>query len=136
MTQLTAAASSDTPQGFVSGPTGAAPSTPLSAPGPFNPMASLPPKVVKRLLDLEFLEMAEVSCDLDPPPTTGRPPPAQLPITDISHWIERYSLMMATLAMRFPAKAPELFAYQASIVRAERNYEAGRWVAYDRQFRT
>ena len=43
--------------------------------------------------------------------------------------------MAATLVTRFPEKAPELFAYQASIVRAERNYEPGRWVSYDRQFR-
>ena len=43
--------------------------------------------------------------------------------------------MAAVIATRFPHKAPELFAYQATIVRAERNYEAGRWVAYDRQFR-
>ena len=44
-------------------------------------------------------------------------------------------MMAAMLATRFPEKAPELFAYQASIVRAERNYEPGRWVSYDRQFR-
>ena len=35
----------------------------------------------------------------------------------------------------FPEKAPEFFAYQALIVRAERNYEGKRWVSYDRQFR-
>ena len=43
--------------------------------------------------------------------------------------------MAALLATRFPHKAPELFGYLAMIVRAERNYEVERWVAYDRQFR-
>ncbi len=43
--------------------------------------------------------------------------------------------MAALLSQRFPAKAPELFVYLATIVRAERNYEAGRWAAYDRQYR-
>jgi len=43
--------------------------------------------------------------------------------------------MVALVVTRFPHKAPQLFAYQAAIARAERNYEAGRWVAYDRQFR-
>ena len=33
--------------------------------------------------------------------------PARLPITDISQWVERYSLMATTLALRFPEKAPE-----------------------------
>ncbi len=109
---------------------------PLAGPGPFNPVTSLPTKVVKRILDLEFVEMAEVSADLEPVPVPGRPPPpGKLPVTDISLWVEKFSLLAATLCMRFPEKAPELFAYQASIVRAERNYEAGRWVAYDRQYR-
>ena len=108
----------------------------VSAPGPFNPAASIPLKVVKRILDLEFVEMAEITLDDDTLQTPGRPPaPARLPITDISQWVERYSLMTAVLTTRFPAKAPELLAYQATIVRAERNYEGKRWVSYDRQFR-
>ena len=80
--------------------------------------------------------MAEIALDDDTLQTPGRPPaPARLPITDISQWVERYSLMTAVLTTRFPAKAPELLAYQATIVRAERNYEGKRWVSYDRQFR-
>ena len=43
--------------------------------------------------------------------------------------------MAAVMVMRFPDKAPELFAYQASIIRAERNYEGKRWVIYDQQDR-
>ena len=38
--------------------------------------------------------------------------------------------MAALLSTRFPLKAPELFAYLAAVVRDERNYESGRWVAY------
>ena len=106
----------------------------LTKPGPFNPAASLPAKVVKRILDLEFVEMAEVTVD-DNLQGSGRPPaPAQLPVTDISQWLERFSLMAAILTTRFPEKAVELFAYQATIVRAERNYEGKRWVSYDQQF--
>ena len=44
--------------------------------------------------------------------------------------LERYSI----IATRFPEKAPELFAYQATIIRSKWNYKAGRWVAYDRLF--
>ena len=112
--------------------TSAEPIQPLSARGPFNPTAALPSKTVKKILDLEFLEMAEVTLAPELEQIPGRPPaPGRLPITDISQWLERYSLMAATLASRFPEKAAELFAYQATIIRAERNYEAGRWVSYD-----
>ena len=105
-------------------------------PGPFNPTASLAPKVVRCILELDFVEMSEVTVDDMAPQALGRPPPpARLPITDISQWVERFSLMVAVLFSRFPEKAGELFAYQASIVRAEWNYEGKHWVAYDRQFR-
>ena len=43
--------------------------------------------------------------------------------------------MAAVLCSKFPDKAGELFAYQVSIVRADRNYEGKRWAAYDRQYR-
>ena len=92
----------------------------ITAPGPLNPAASLSPKVVKRILEQEFVEMSEMTVDEDIPQAPGRPPaPARLPITDISQWLERYSLMATVLATRFPEKAPELFAYQATIVQAE-----------------
>ena len=43
--------------------------------------------------------------------------------------------MAAIICIRFPEKASELWAYQATIIRAERNYKRKRWVTYDCQFR-
>ena len=104
--------------------------------GPYTPAALLPPKLVKKILDLEFVEMAEITLDDLPVPGPGQPPlPACPPIQDITTWVEKFSLMAALLATRFPEKAPELLAYQASIVRAERNFEGWRWVTYDRCYR-
>ena len=108
----------------------------LHTPGPFNPLAVLPGKVVKKILNLEFVEMAEISLDEEPELVPGCPPPPKRPpVTNISQWLEKFSLMAATLVTRFPNKAAEFFIYQASIIRAERHFEPGRWVTYDRQFR-
>ena len=104
-------------------------------PRPFNPAATLPTRIVKKILNLEFVDMAEITKDDGPEPTHGRPQPARPPIQDISQWVERFALMAGVLTSRFPDKAPELFAYMATITRAERNFQPGAWVAYDRQYR-
>ena len=104
------------------GKTVVTPAFTISAPGPFNPAAALPMKVAK-IWELEFVEMAEITMDDPPLSEPGRPPaPARLPISNISQWVERFSMMAAVMCMRFLHKAPGLFAYQATIVRAERNY--------------
>ena len=79
--------------------------------------------------------MSELTVDGDTSQATGRPHPARLQVTSISQWLERFAMMAAIMVTRFPLKAPELFACQAMIVRAQRNYEGEHWVTYDRQFR-
>ena len=80
--------------------------------------------------------MSEISLDDPPAQGPGQPPlPARPPVQDISVWMEKCSVMAALLASRFPEKAPELFAYQASINWAERNFDDRRWVTYDCCFR-
>ena len=85
-----------------------------STPGPYNPAAALPQRMVKKILDLEFVEMAELTNDAwqdnlpsEPPNLTCRPT-RRAPVTDISVWLECYSCMAAILVTRFPEKAPEL----------------------------
>ena len=101
-----------------------------------------PPKVVRKILDLEFVEMAELKTDIwmdDQPPTDvaqpARRPTGRPLITDIRIWLECYSRLASVLCTRFPEKAAELWAYQATITRAAHNYEGANWVAYDRQYR-
>ena len=84
---------------------------------PYNPAASLPPKVVKRLLNLEFIEMADLRGDIWPDDATVESSTAprrmaKPPIISISTWLECYGRMAAILTSRFPEKAPELWAYQ------------------------
>ena len=111
----------------------ASPPALLHTPGPYNPGATVSTTVAAKILSLKFIEMSEVGADdLNP---TGRPAPPRLPVSDISVWVEKFSTMAAIMVQRFPEKAPELFAYQALIVRCERNYRASQWIAYDRAFR-
>ncbi len=79
--------------------------------------------------------MAEVVAEDGIVPTTHSSGSARPPVTSMSLWLERFSVMAAILAIRFPEKAPEFLAYQASIVGAEQNYEGCQWVLYDLQYR-
>ena len=133
---LLAAAASAANRKTFSNPAPVPPFPSIGIPGPYNFAASLPPKVVKKILDLELVEMSELTIDDPPSQVPGRaPPPACLQITNIFHWMEQYALLAAVVSSRFPEKALELFAYAATIVRAERNYEGQRWVIYNRQHR-
>ena len=107
----------------------------LGSRGPYNPIALVSTRVAKKIMALEFVEMAEVVAEDAIVPTTRSSGSARPPVTSMSLWLERFSVMAAILAIRFPEKAPEFLAYQASIVRAERNYEGCQWVLYDRQYR-
>ena len=74
--------------------------------------------------------MSEISLD-----DTPMRPPSQLPLparSPIQNIVEIFSVMAAPLVSRFPHKALEMFMYLASIVRAERNFDGQRWVAYNR----
>ena len=106
----------------------------LSMAGPYNPAAALPPKVVKKVLDLEFVEISELKADIwsdeQDAGLLSRRTPSKPPVTDIKIWLECFARMAALLVTRFPEKGPELWAYQTTILRAAHN-----WVAYDRQFR-
>ena len=109
----------------------------VSSFAPFNPAASLPAKLVKRILDLEFVEMSDITTDVELPQTPGLPTTSgRLPPGDRYIYLGRKILRPSRhTGNTLPREAAELFAYQASIVRAERNYEGNHWVVYDRQYR-
>lgn len=101
----------------------------------------LPPKLVKRILNLEFVDISELvpgswkltedtssCCQHTRAPRRG-------PVTDILLWIECYSTLVTVLASRFPAKVPQLMTYQKTIVKAHRTYSGHGWVTYDTAYR-
>ena len=96
-----------------------------------NPAASLSPKVVKKVLTLEFREMSELRGDIwsDEPAATdlSNPPrhPCRPPVNNIKYSWECFVIMASILVTRFPEKGPEFWAYQLSILRVAHNYYKG-----------
>ena len=103
----------------------------------------LPSKLVKKILDLEFVEMAELvpdswrdeeadyqCCSTHTPRT-----PRRGPVTNILLWVECYSSLVAVLSSKYPTKIGHFMAYQKMIIKAQRTFVGERWVVYDSCFR-
>ena len=104
---------------------------------------TVPQKLAKRILDLEYVEMSELL-----PETWGLEPDATYPcchetrrqacrgpVTDILLWVECYSSLIAVLATKFPQHIGDFMTYQKTIIKACKNFEGTAWVVYDRCYR-
>ena len=104
-------------------------------------MATVPPKLVSRILSKEYIPMYEMlpECWRLEANSGGACCQSKRPrhalVLDINIWTECYSVMAAILASAYPGKAPHLFSYLRTIVRASRTFESTAWVAYDVAYR-
>jgi len=113
-------------------------------PGLPTPLAasfqSLPPKLTKKILDLEFIEMAELLPESwrfqeeEGKCCHQRRGPRKGPVNDILVWVECYSSLVTTLASKFPQQTPHFMAYLKTIVKAHRSFIRDYWVTYDTCF--
>ena len=101
----------------------------------------LPQKIVKRILNLEFVEMHELLPDAWRAEEASKESccrvsrPRRGPITDITLWAECFTAYAAVLSAAYPAKSTHLWAYMRSIVKASRNFEGASWASYDAAYR-
>ena len=79
-------------------------------PSGYDPVAALPPKLVRRILNLEFVEMAELLPDAWPEKSAAADGGHQhhrtqhLPVTDILTWLECFASMAVVVRTRYPGK--------------------------------
>ena len=107
---------------------------------PTSPAISLPPKLTKKILDLEFIDMLELIPDAwryaDEEGSKcchqARRVPERGPITDITLWIECYSVLVGT---KYSTFAPEFMAYQHTIVHVQHSFAGDGWSTYDMAYR-
>ena len=105
----------------------------------YDPAAAFFPKLVKRILNLEFTDMAELLPDSWPDKNVhtelGHPHcrACHPRVTDILTWLKCFGRLSSVLYMKFSDMTAEFWAYQTSIFRASRKFEGTAWVAYDQQ---
>jgi len=106
-----------------------------------NGFPPIPFKLVKRVEDGLFVEMAELlpsyldSADLnsgDQSARSRRQPPT---VSDIVDWIQCFAVYTAIISRKKPKRVPDLLGYQSLIIGASTDCRQGKWVIYDRRFR-
>ena len=104
----------------------------------------LPGKLIARIENMEFVETYELLQEAWLPDTSAEAashgltlklPRRSTPVTDISVWVECYSLMASVICRKYPLAAADMWAYMRCIVRSARTFDGNAWVSYDRLYR-
>ena len=107
----------------------------------------VPVKLVKRIQKAEYVDMAELLkdnmeaerrrmlSDSAFPPTHFTNRPVRREIPDMLSWLQCFSLYAAVVASKYPEKAKELWAYQATLIGEARHCGGRGWLLYDSAFR-
>ena len=100
---------------------------------------SVPPKLAKRIMAKEFVDMWELLPETWRLEAEGSCCQARRPrralVTDINIWTECYATMAAILSSVYPEKAPHFFAYLRTITKASRTFQSSAWASYDTAYR-
>ena len=104
-------------------------------------LCPLPEPLRKRILNLEFVDMADLQPeawlfeDATDKSIASIFKKRKEPITDILVWVQCFNAMVAVLSEQYPQYIQHFLAYQSHIVRAYRKSQGLEWVAYDMAYR-
>ena len=104
----------------------------------------IPARLVEKIQSGQFVELAELLPDhigslsdnlaLDNESKTSSKQ-SKRQVSTILEWVRCFSLYMAVIALKYPARLPDLLGYQVLIVETTMEHEGDGWLGYDRRFR-
>ena len=98
----------------------------------------MPCKLVKKITDGEFVEMADLLLDKlassEDNELTKSLKKRRI-VTDIIEWVRCFGLYISIISQSAPERVSDLLGYQALIIDAYTEYQGLYWPGYDRQFR-
>ena len=107
----------------------------------------VPAKLVKKILKGEFVDMAELlkdnmeaerrRCSSEAESTQGHmgQTPCRREVPDLMSWLQCFSSYAAVVCSKYPEKAREMWAYQATMISEFRRCGGRGWRLYDTAFR-
>ena len=115
---------------------------PITSTATISQTMSIPQKILKRIRELDYIEMAELVPDNwrygeeeQKCCHQTRRSQRRGPVSDILLWIECYSSLVSVLGAYHPAKIADLMAYQCTIVKAHKTFVGEGWITYDSCYR-
>ena len=117
-------------------PTSDSASLPLGDLSSVSGFASVPPKVIKKIVGKEYIDIRELlpetwQVESENPSCCHSKRPRRSLITEFNVWAEGYATMAVILLTAYPAKAAHFFAYLRTITKASRTFEGSAWASYD-----
>ena len=104
-------------------------------------LPSIPAKLVKRIQEGQFVEMAELSSmqlgssdTLDEEQSKGSKLKLH-EVTNIVEWVQCFGTYIAIICRTEPHRIADLIGYQNLIIQSHQKYQQGHWLSYDREFR-
>ena len=101
--------------------------------GEYLNMAELLPNHLGSYRNLTLKDKGGVSLTLED--KGGVPKSKRRAVTNISEWIQCFSIYIAIIAQKHPERVPDLLGYQYLTIDASIQYEGDSWIEYDRRFR-
>ena len=103
----------------------------------------IPEKIVKKILDLEYIDMADLILDnweVEEPEahccgSSQNKGPRRKSINNILVWLDCYTSLVAVLCSAHPHKINHFLAYQKTIINAHQSFVGDAWIQYDTRFR-
>ena len=103
----------------------------------------IPPKLLKKILALEYIDMAELLSEnydyLDeaesPCCSHSTRSSRRFPVTNIIVWLDCYASLVSVLCSAYPDKVGQFMMYQKTIILAHRRFAGEGWVMYDSSYR-
>jgi len=103
----------------------------------------IPPKLVKKILALEYVDMAELLAEHynsheeseSPCCSHSSKSSRRTPVSNIVVWLDCYASLVAVLSSAHPEKFNQFMMYQKTIILAYQRFAGDGWVVYDSSYR-
>ena len=102
---------------------------------PGSSIPPVPPNLVQKIESGVFIELGDLVPNHLGFQETVRSKSKQHPVTNISEWLQAFTMYVSVIAKKQPQRVPDLISYQFLMLEARNEYQGNCWLAHDMHVR-